>query len=255
MSKKLLTIGAVVLAGALVLGALTAWLLPGEAEAAQGRQGGKQLEIGEQQGQGSWQTAGNLEAYDGVRRNGGGQGQSQGRGQGQGLGQGQEQAPGQSADMSQGLGQGGNQDPVDHAPIWDKAYDEPLSDSEIEALLMALEDEYKAWAVYDQVIADFGAARPFTSIQKAEENHIAALETLLDRYDLEVPDNEWVGSVPTFDTLADACQAGVDAELDNADLYDQLFDMVDNPDIIQVFTSLQQASQTKHLTAFERCAD
>ncbi|MEJ2212111.1 MAG: hypothetical protein P8129_24200 [Anaerolineae bacterium] len=129
-----------------------------------------------------------------------------------------------------------------------------LSESEAEALSMALQDEYKAWAVYDQVIADFGAARPFTSIQKAEESHIAALVTLFERYDLEVPENEWPGDVPSFDALADACAAGVQAEIDNAALYDELFSMVDNADIIQVFTSLQQASETRHLPAFERCA-
>lgn len=128
-----------------------------------------------------------------------------------------------------------------------------LSESEAEALQMALDDEYRAWAVYEQVIDDFGAVRPFTSIQKAEENHIAALETLFERYGLEVPANEWAGSIASFDTLAEACEAGVQAEMDNAGLYAQLFEMVDNPDIIQVFTSLQNASQTKHLPAFERC--
>jgi hypothetical protein len=66
--------------------------------------------------------------------------------------------------------------------------------------------------------------------------------------------NEWPGDVPSFDTLADACEAGVQAEIDNAALYDELFTMVDNADIIRVFTALQEASQTKHLPAFERCA-
>jgi hypothetical protein len=114
-----------------------------------------------------------------------------------------------------------------------------LSASEAEALTMALDDEYLAWSVYDQVIADFGAVRPFTSIQRAEESHIAALVTLFDRYGLDVPANEWPGDVPSFDTLAEAYQAGVQAETDNAALYDQLLGMVDNPDIIQVFTNLQ----------------
>jgi hypothetical protein len=129
-----------------------------------------------------------------------------------------------------------------------------LSESEIQALSMALDDEYRAWAVYDQVIADLGAVQPFTSIQKAEEAHIAALVTLFDRYGLDVPANDYVGTIPTFDTWAGACETGVQAELDNAGLYDQLLSMVDNPDIVQVFTSLQQASQTRHLPAFERCA-
>lgn len=129
-----------------------------------------------------------------------------------------------------------------------------LDGSEVEALMMALEDEYKAWSVYDQVVTDLGAARPFTSIQRAEENHIAALVTLFDRYGLDVPVNAWADNVPHFDTLAEACAAGVQAEIDNAALYDELFSMVDNPDIVRVFNALQQASQTKHLPAFERCA-
>ena len=129
-----------------------------------------------------------------------------------------------------------------------------LDESEVEALMMALQDEYKAWSVYDQVVADHGAAWPFTNIQRAEENHIAALVTLFDRYGLSVPVNTWAGNVPHFDTLAEACEAGVQAEIENAVLYDELLSMVDNPDIIRVFTALQQASQTKHLPAFERCA-
>ena len=68
-------------------------------------------------------------------------------------------------------------------------YQGDLSESEVEALLMALDDEYKAWSVYDQVIADLGKVRPFTSIRRAEENHIAALVTLFDRYELDVPLN------------------------------------------------------------------
>ena len=147
-------------------------------------------------------------------------------------------------------------EPVGPGPVIDDGSLGELDEEEVEALLMALDDEYKAWSVYDQVIADFGDVRPFTQIMRAEENHIAALVTLFDRYDLDVPENEWPGNVPTFDSLAAACEAGVQAEIDNGALYDELFSMVkaDNPDIIQVFTSLQQASETKHLPAFERCA-
>jgi hypothetical protein len=145
-------------------------------------------------------------------------------------------------------------DPVEARTIADDGYTGDLSESEVEALAMALDDEYKAWSVYAQVIADFGGVQPFTSIQRAEAKHIAALVTLFDRYGLAVPVNEWPGDVPSFDTLADACEAGVQAEIDNAALYDELFTMVDNADIIRVFTALQEASQTKHLPAFERCA-
>jgi hypothetical protein len=64
------------------------------------------------------------------------------------------------------------------------------------------------------------------------------------------------GAEPNYtkEINSEACAAGVQAEIDNAALYDELFSMVDNTDIIRVFTSLQQASETKHLPAFERCA-
>jgi hypothetical protein len=145
--------------------------------------------------------------------------------------------------------------PLAALPATDAGYVGDLTESEVEALNMALDDEYKAWSVYDQVISDLGAVRPFTNILKAEEAHIAALVTLYDRYGLDVPANEWPGNVPSYDTLNEACAAGVEAEIANAALYDQLFSMVDNPDLVRVFTSLQAASQTKHLPAFERCAD
>lgn len=140
------------------------------------------------------------------------------------------------------------------AAILEDPYAGELSEAEVEALKLALVDEYRAWSTYETVIADFGAVRPFTNIQRAEENHIAALVALFNRYGLEVPVNEFAGNIPAFDTLAEACEAGVQAEIDNAALYDQLLSMVENPELVQVFTSLQEASQTKHLPAFERCA-
>jgi hypothetical protein len=129
-----------------------------------------------------------------------------------------------------------------------------LTESEVEAIMVALSDEYRAWSIYDEVIAELGATRPFVNIQRAEENHIMALTNLLEQHGIDVPPNEWPGRVPTFDSLGEACAAGVEAEIENADLYDRLLDMVDNPDVIRVFTALQQASLTKHLPAFERCA-
>jgi hypothetical protein len=153
-----------------------------------------------------------------------------------------------------GSGQGpALSEPSSPVTIVDDGYVEDLSPSEVDALLMALEDEYKAWSVYDQVIDNLDAGRPFTNIQRAEEKHIAALVTLFDYYGLDIPPNEWPGNVPTFDTLADACEAGVQAEIDNAALYDELFNMVDNADILRVFQALQRASQTKHLPALEQC--
>jgi len=53
--------------------------------------------------------------------------------------------------------------------------------------------------------------------------------------------------------LTAACQAGVDAEIADAALYDELLKVTDNPDVMQVFKNLQAASLNNHLPAFEAC--
>jgi hypothetical protein len=136
----------------------------------------------------------------------------------------------------------------------DETYDGPLSLQEVEALLKALNDEYHAWAVYEQVVQDFGQVKPFVNIQRSEEKHIAALLRLFDKYDVPVPENVWIGNVPSFDNVQDACAAGVDAEIANVALYDEIFSTTDRDDILTVYEALQRASQDSHLPAFERCA-
>jgi hypothetical protein len=100
-----------------------------------------------------------------------------------------------------------------------------LDQQEAQALLAALDDEYKSHATYDQVIRDFGQVRPFINIVEAEARHIAALLTLFERYSLPVPPNPWSGKTSTR-----------------------------RPDILAVFQALRSASQDRHLPAFQRCA-
>lgn len=151
--------------------------------------------------------------------NGGGRGGNGGRGQGQGGGQ-------------------GNQ---------------ALDGDEIQALQMALDDEYHALAVYQSVIDTFGDVEPFVEIAQSEQRHIEALIKHFDKYGVPVPENDWIGEIPAFESVAAACQAGAQAEIANAALYDQLFSMTDDPGLIQVFTNLSQASLESHLPQFEAC--
>lgn len=128
-----------------------------------------------------------------------------------------------------------------------------LTAAEIQALNEALDDEYQAWATYDQVIADFGEVRPFSNIREAEARHIQALLSLFAQYGLAVPDNPWPGKVPRYASLQDACAAGVAAEIANAELYERLLGATRSPDILTVLRNLQDASQQRHLPAFQRC--
>lgn len=129
-----------------------------------------------------------------------------------------------------------------------------LDETEQRALREALEDEYKAWATYDQVIHDLGAERPFINIREAEARHIEALRALFRRYGLEVPENTWPGRAPRFSSVHEACQAGIEAEIANAAIYDRLMRSTRRQDILAVFGNLQRASQERHLPAFRRCA-
>jgi hypothetical protein len=54
----------------------------------------------------------------------------------------------------------------------------------------------------------------------------------------------------------DACSVGVQAELANASLYnDLLSETSSNSDFQAVFKQLQSASLNQHLPAFQRCAN
>lgn len=135
-------------------------------------------------------------------------------------------------------------------------YAGPLEPDEAQGLLLALNDEYHAEAVYQQVLDDFGAeTRPFSTIIVAEQRHQTSLLDLFDLYELAVPDNPWLGSVAGFESIADACAVGVEAEIINVTLYNYLYSTTDRTKIITVYEHLQAASNDKHLPAFERCGN
>lgn len=131
---------------------------------------------------------------------------------------------------------------------------EKLTEVEINALHEALEDEYQAWSIYDQVIADFSEVRPFINIRDAEARHIEALRTLYTRYAVPMPENTWVGKIERYSSVQEACEAAVAAEIANGDLYERLFQNELRADILVVLRNLQQASLERHLPAFQRCA-
>lgn len=128
------------------------------------------------------------------------------------------------------------------------------------AIQAALEDEHKAEAFYAAVMEKFGEVRPFSNIIRAEQKHASALNGLLKTYGQEqTVDNPYLGSaevaaaVPA--TLAEACRMGVDAEIANRDLYDtKLIPAAQGyAEIKSVFSALRDASENRHLPAFERC--
>ncbi len=122
-----------------------------------------------------------------------------------------------------------------------------------EVLTEALDDEYKARAMYRKMIDQFGPVRPFVNIVEAEQRHIAALLPLFEKYRIAPPEDKWTTTLRVPDTLLEACQAGVDAEIENIAMYDRLLAAVQEDDVARVLANLQAASRERHLPAFLRC--
>ncbi len=131
---------------------------------------------------------------------------------------------------------------------------EKMSDKIANALIEALNDEYKARATYQCVIEQFGPIRPFINIIEAETRHIQALLPLFQRYGVPVPADDWKQRISKPESVMDACKTGVEAEIENAEMYDRLLKTTEGyPDIQRVMMNLQRASAENHLPAFQRC--
>ena len=127
-----------------------------------------------------------------------------------------------------------------------------LSESEVEGLMLAIEEEYKARALYEYVIATFGPEMPFVEIAASEARHASVLVRQAEKYGIDYPAYDpSVFDFPIFSTIAEALQAGVDAEIADAALYDTLMAGTERPDLLRVYTNLQNASLIQHLVSFE----
>lgn len=124
----------------------------------------------------------------------------------------------------------------------------------LDAMALAIQDEYHAENVYQRVLTDFGQVFPFSRIVNAEQRHSAAIAGLYRNRSLEVPTSEWnLGNVPRFESIREACAAAAQAEIDNIALYDRYLEWELPTDVRNVFTNNRAASLHNHLPAFEAC--
>lgn len=130
----------------------------------------------------------------------------------------------------------------------------PLTETEFQALGMALADERNALATYLSVMDSFGQVEPFVSIAAAEQRHVDALINQFNKYGIEVPADAGLTNLPVFESINQACAASAAAERANAQLYDQLFSMTDRQDLLRIFENLRRASLESHLPEFEACS-
>ncbi len=119
-----------------------------------------------------------------------------------------------------------------------------------EALTYSMEDELLANAEYEKIIEKYGYIRPFINIVQAEKTHIKHLEPLLEKYGVEYPElPEGVVILP--DTLTEAYELGIEAEIENIAMYEKFLEKELPKDVEEVFIILKNASKN-HLRAFRR---
>ncbi len=121
-----------------------------------------------------------------------------------------------------------------------------------QALKIALDDEFHAREAYITVIETFGPQSPFTNIVEAEQRHQKALIALFKTYEVPLIENRWIDAIEAPKCLQEAYLMGVNAEIENIQMYDTLLSYTGNyPDVQEVFYRLQAASYNNHLPAFQ----
>lgn len=130
--------------------------------------------------------------------------------------------------------------------------DEDLSIADM--LWYAVQDEYLALNEYIKIMEIFGEQKPYTNISNSERTHLSFLEEVYDSYNLEFPEDSSQQHLVIPSSLLEAAKTGVQAEIDNIEMYDK-FLSYDLPENIQtVFLALKAGSES-HLLAFEKQVD
>ena len=68
-------------------------------------------------------------------------------------------------------------------------------------LRIAVYDEFKAYETYSKIIEKFGLVQPFVNIKEAEAVHYSALVKLMEKYQIQIPINDWYLKIEIPNTL------------------------------------------------------
>lgn len=133
----------------------------------------------------------------------------------------------------------------------DTSFNEPVLH---QVLRIAVYDEYHAYENYKKIVEKFGNIPPFVNILEAEIRHYEELAVLLNKYQVQLPLNDWVLKVEEPNSILEAAEVAVAEEIDNIKMYDNLIPYAkDYPDVLDTIYRLQAASYNNHLPALRKC--
>ncbi|NUU98572.1 hypothetical protein XO12_00030 [Marinitoga sp. 1154] len=140
---------------------------------------------------------------------------------------------------------------------------ESLTSNEINGLLQMREEEKLARDVY-LTLYDTWGLQTFYNIAQAEQTHMNAVKTILDKYEIEDPITDYTVGVFKnaelqklyYDLVEEGKKSAIEAlkvgaTIEDLDIYDleKLLNETDNQDITLVYNNLKQGSEN-HMRAF-----
>lgn len=122
-----------------------------------------------------------------------------------------------------------------------------------EMLVYAIQDEYTAKSEYVMIMEEFNVTKPFSNIYPSEDTHISILLPLFEAYDINVPVDDSENHLFEIESVEEAYDIGVIAEINNIAMYNLFLEQDLPDDVRDVFIKLRDASMN-HLSAFEKNA-
>jgi hypothetical protein len=130
---------------------------------------------------------------------------------------------------------------------------EELSSEEEETYNFIINEEYKAYELYNKIVIEFGEVSPFTKLKLSTQNNIDSLKILFQKYNVTFPENEWGLKISAPLNLDVACQLAKNKELEKSQTYNQMFNYVNNEDITYLLTVFRNKSKNENLVLLEKC--
>lgn len=115
-------------------------------------------------------------------------------------------------------------------------------------LLLALDDEYKAYSFYTAALP-FGLN--FANLQSAEAAHIEALQRHLQNLGVTIPENPYLGQIHLPINLQEILSVALANENANVELYNRLIANESDNNVLDTFYRLQAASFNHHIPALQ----
>lgn len=135
-----------------------------------------------------------------------------------------------------------------------KSVEEGLSQEEVDAMGVALEQEYKMNAIFDVIVKKYGQAVPFDKIVTPAFRNSTAILQIYQVNALTAPAPAPSAVLPP-ESFSQACQMAMEQVEENIRMYEAYLSTVQHAQVRAVFTSNLQNARGKHLPALAQCAN